>query len=395
MACLRLHSLVYTVPFPAGFDRKEHYVLLKLIKRLRGRSVLVKIVLRENSCWRPFLRRPVRDPRDKALQKKLGRGLEQAMDTYRYPHVRIVAADADSGFHALRRLFKLCRDRGVTLCASVNILQLHQQWWLPSSIGPELCHLQGRQLQQRLKLVGLVTGWFKSLSRQAPQAVGRLVWEYLGGDCLGDLLLTVHRESEALLEQRVLQLYKFRMAALCFQRFAHQPASIVERTRQQFRDLILVADPPDMVGGHENNMWWPSGSLYLKGPNEAYVRAAAGQLFDLRAAELSRQLRSYRGPTARVDRMGKLVAAHVIDDLPPQLARLPMVYTIGWLDGVWFETVHCRNADALPMSEVILIAKPDCWAVVGKPDAVPIVASQWARIIDLQPSRGDAEFDSG
>ena len=73
----------------------------------------------------------------------------------------------------------------------------------------------------------------------------------------------------------------------------------------------------------------------------------------------------------------------MLDDLPPELSRLPMVYAIGWLEGIWWETVYFRNADALPTSEVILIAKPDCWAVVGKPDAVPIVARQWARIIRL------------
>ena len=150
------------------------------------------------------------------------------------------------------------------MCASVSILQLHQQWSLPRSMGPRLCHLQGRQLRQKLQLVSVVAGWFKRFGRKPPQCVGRLVWKYLGGDCVGDLLLNVHRESKRLLEQRVLELYKFRMTARCFQKFAHQPLSIVERTRQQFLGLSLVTEPPDILpGGHENNPWWPSASLYF------------------------------------------------------------------------------------------------------------------------------------
>ena len=114
-------------------------------------------------------------------------------------------------------------------------------------MGPRLCHLQGRQLRQKLH------------GRKPPQCVGRLVWKYLGGDCVGDLLLNVHRESKRLLEQRVLELYKFRMTARCFQRFAHQPLSIVERTRQQFLGLSLVTEPPDILpGGHENTHGGPA-----------------------------------------------------------------------------------------------------------------------------------------
>ena len=393
MPCHRLRSLVYTVAFPAGFDRKKNYLLLKLIKKLKGQTVFVKIVLHEKT---PFCSWRVQDPRDKTLQRRLGHTLGQAMDSYSDPHVRIVASDPDSGFHALRQLFKLGHGRGVRMCASVSILQLHQQWWLPSCMGSQFCRLQRKQLQQRLKLVGLVTGWFQRFARQPPPCVGRLIWECLGGDCCGDLLLSVYRESKVLLEQSVLPLCRFRMTALCFQRFAHQPSSIVERIQQQFPCLHIVTDPPDIVGGHENNMWWPNQSLYLKGPHEAYVRAAARELFALRDTELSMHLQDYRGPRATIAWMGlarKVVAAHVLDDLPPELSRLPLAYTAGWLDGIWWETVHFRNADALQMSEVLLIAKPDCWAVVGKPDAVPTAARQWARIIDLQPSRGAGEFD--
>ena len=155
MPCHRLRSLVYTVAFPAGFDRKKNYLLLKLIKKLKGQTVFVKIVLHEK--WTPFRRLRVQDPRDKTLQRRLGHTLEQAMDSYSDPHVRIVASDPDSGFHALRQLFKLGHGRGVRMCASVSILQLHQQWLLPRCMGSQFCHLHGQQLQQRLKLVGLVT----------------------------------------------------------------------------------------------------------------------------------------------------------------------------------------------------------------------------------------------
>ena len=137
MKCHKLRPLVYTVPFPAGFDRKQNSRLLKMIKKLKGRSVFVKIVL-HGQRYSYRRRRPhittINDSRDRALQQKLGRGLEQAMDTFYHPHVRIVVADPDSGFHALRRLFKLCHERGVNMCASVSILQLHQQWSLPTSI---------------------------------------------------------------------------------------------------------------------------------------------------------------------------------------------------------------------------------------------------------------------
>ena len=190
----------------------------------------------------------------------------------------------------------------------------------------------------------------------------------------------------------MLELYRFRMTALCFRRFAHQPSSIIERIQQQFCCLHIAADPFDI----ENNKWWSTQSLYVMGPHEAYVQAGARELLSLRDTELSMHLQDYRGPRATIPRMGwarKVVAAYVLDDLPPELSRLPLAYTAGWLDDIGWETVHFRKADALQMSEVLLIVKPDCWAVVGKPDAVPTAARQWARIIDLQPSRGAGEFD--
>ena len=103
------------------------------------------------------------------------------------------------------------------------------------------------------------------------------VWEFLGGDNVGQMMLRLHRISVIASQKVVSKLHYFHCAMLCFERFAHQPASIVARIHK----AQIAGLHPEYVQAFVNHSLEISLRLYRSEGFDQMARITSAIVFDI------------------------------------------------------------------------------------------------------------------